>query len=121
MIRKGCGKMAMDNSCTRITGEGSEHPPLTSCSKKATLKNRKSGQFICYKSGHFYLLLTLKRPHSVVSSKFQNLSLVSAVEIRGISMMQEGGELLKIPEASPRWVKKPALGNGKGDLSGGTT
>jgi len=58
MIRKGCGKMAMDNSCTRITGEGSEHPPLTSCSKKATLKNRKSGQFICYKSGQFYLLLT---------------------------------------------------------------
>ncbi|MBI4618811.1 MAG: response regulator, partial [Desulfobacterales bacterium] len=58
MLRKGCGKMAMDNSCTRITGEGSEHPPLTSCSKKATLKDRKSGQFICYKSGQFYLLLT---------------------------------------------------------------
>lgn len=61
MLRKGCGKMAMDNSCTRITGEGSEHPPLTSCSKKATLKDRKSGQFICYKSGQFYLLLTIKR------------------------------------------------------------
>jgi len=35
MLRKGCGKMAMDNSCTRITDEESEHPPLTSCSQMA--------------------------------------------------------------------------------------
>ncbi|MDQ5984520.1 MAG: hypothetical protein CSYNP_04535 [Syntrophus sp. SKADARSKE-3] len=32
MLRKGCGKMAMDNSTTRTTNEESEHPPLTSCS-----------------------------------------------------------------------------------------
>jgi hypothetical protein len=31
---KGRGKMAVDNSCTRITGEENEHPPLTSCSQK---------------------------------------------------------------------------------------
>jgi hypothetical protein len=35
MLRKGCGKMAMDNSCTRNIGEESEHPPLTSCSQMA--------------------------------------------------------------------------------------
>ena len=34
MLRKGGGKMAVDNSCIRITGEESEHPPLTSCSQK---------------------------------------------------------------------------------------
>ncbi|MDP2840634.1 MAG: hypothetical protein Q8O11_11325, partial [Syntrophales bacterium] len=46
-------------SCTRITGEESEHPPLTSCSQnRSLLKNRKSGQLICYKTGQFYLLLT---------------------------------------------------------------
>jgi hypothetical protein len=51
--------MAVDNSCTRITGEESEHPPLTSCSQNSSLlKNRKSGQLICYKTGQFYLLLT---------------------------------------------------------------
>jgi hypothetical protein len=35
MLCKGCGKMAMDNSRARITGEESEHPPLTSCSQMA--------------------------------------------------------------------------------------
>jgi len=35
MLRKGCGKMAMDNSCARNTDEESEHPPLTSCSQMA--------------------------------------------------------------------------------------
>jgi hypothetical protein len=59
MLCKGRGKMAMDNSCTRITGEESEHPPLTSCSQKIPLlMNRKSGQLMCYKTGQFYLLLT---------------------------------------------------------------
>jgi hypothetical protein len=59
MLRKGCGRMAVDNSCTRITGEESEHPPLTSCSQNSSLlQNRKSGQLICYKTGQFYLLLT---------------------------------------------------------------
>jgi hypothetical protein len=42
MLCKGCGKMAMDNSCARITGEESEHPPLTSCSQKPLSKNRKA-------------------------------------------------------------------------------
>jgi hypothetical protein len=52
--------MAVDNSCTRITGEESEHPPLTSCSQnRSLLKNRKSGQLICYKTGQVYLLLTV--------------------------------------------------------------
>jgi len=41
MLRMGCGKMAMDNSCIRITGEGSEHPPLTSCSQIALLEEQK--------------------------------------------------------------------------------
>jgi hypothetical protein len=59
MLRKGCGKMAVDNSCTGIIDEESEHPPLTSCSQnRSLLENRKSGQFICYKTGQFYLLLT---------------------------------------------------------------
>ena len=31
----------MDNSCTRITGEESEHPPLTSCSQIALLEEQK--------------------------------------------------------------------------------
>jgi hypothetical protein len=35
MLRKGCGKMAMDNSSTINTDEESEHPPLTSCSQMA--------------------------------------------------------------------------------------
>jgi len=35
MLRKGCGKMAMDNSSARTTDEESEHPPLTSCSQMA--------------------------------------------------------------------------------------
>jgi hypothetical protein len=35
MLCKGRGKMAMDNSCARIIGEESEHPPLTSCSQKS--------------------------------------------------------------------------------------
>jgi hypothetical protein len=60
MLCKGCGKMAMDNSCARLTGEESEHPPLTSCSQKTSLlMNRKSGQLMCYKTGQFYLLLTI--------------------------------------------------------------
>jgi hypothetical protein len=58
MLCKGCGKMAMDNSCAKITSEESEHPPLTSCSQIPCLMNRKSGQFICYETGQFYLLLT---------------------------------------------------------------
>jgi hypothetical protein len=41
MLCKGCGKMAMDNSCARITGEESEHPPLTSCSQKPFLDEQK--------------------------------------------------------------------------------
>jgi len=58
MLRKGCGKMAMDNSSARTTEEESEHPPLSSCSQKTLIKNRKSGQLICYKTGQVYLLLT---------------------------------------------------------------
>ena len=49
----------MDNSSARTTDEESEHPPLTSCSQKGPpLKNSKSGQLICYKTGQVYLLLT---------------------------------------------------------------
>ena len=61
MLRKGCGEMAMDNSPQLgINGEESERPTLSSCSKKgAPFMNRKTGQFTCYKTGHFYLLLTL--------------------------------------------------------------
>ena len=59
MLRKGCGKMAMDNSSARTTEEESEHPPLSSCSQKTLIKNRKSGQLICYKTGQVYLLLTV--------------------------------------------------------------
>ncbi|MFH1975830.1 MAG: hypothetical protein ABIJ52_09750, partial [Pseudomonadota bacterium] len=41
--------------------EESARPPLTSCSQNMIpQKNRKSGQFICYKTGQFYLLLTWK-------------------------------------------------------------
>jgi len=41
MLRKGRGKMAMDNSCTGITGEESEYPPLTSCSQIPPLEEQK--------------------------------------------------------------------------------
>jgi hypothetical protein len=41
MLCKGCGKMAMDNSCARITGEESEHPPLTSCSQNPSFDEQK--------------------------------------------------------------------------------
>jgi hypothetical protein len=40
MLRKGCGKMAMDNSYTRISGEESELPPLSSCSQIAPLEEQ---------------------------------------------------------------------------------
>jgi hypothetical protein len=51
--------------------EESECPPLSSCSKDTLLQEQKSGQFICYKTGQFYLLLTgIKKylnhlPHSM--------------------------------------------------------
>jgi hypothetical protein len=41
MLRKGCEKMAVDNSCARIAGEESEHPPLTSCSQKPPFEEQK--------------------------------------------------------------------------------
>jgi hypothetical protein len=41
MLRKGRVRMAVDNSCTRITGEESEHPPLTSCSQIVLFEEQK--------------------------------------------------------------------------------
>jgi hypothetical protein len=40
MLRKGCRRMAMDNSSAKTTDEESEHPPLSSCSQKTLMKNR---------------------------------------------------------------------------------
>jgi hypothetical protein len=41
MLRKGRGRMAVDNSCTRLTAEESEHPPLTSCSQIVLFEEQK--------------------------------------------------------------------------------
>lgn len=75
MLRKGCGKMAMDNSRRRTTVEESERPPLPSCSKMSPpLTEQKSGHVTCYKTGQVYLLLTppakANRPMSKLFTPF---------------------------------------------------
>jgi len=85
MPRKGCGKMAMDNSCARTTDEESEHPPHTSCSQMALhSRTEKADNSCATKPDNLYLLLTVKKGGHMISGECKKTVIKVSTKRRGL-------------------------------------